>query len=143
MSLSSQRRSPSRLHVKLQGVLDAELGAELCASLARDLAGGGVREVLLDLRWLSGHDDAGRAALLQAHATIQTAAIRSAYVTVHPRIRALIYQICQETQDPHVRPVPSEVMAEAWLSTPDQIRFADQSFAAAERLLMNAGRKPT
>lgn len=141
MSLVTQRRSPARLLVKLQGVLDAELGAELCASLERELAG--VREVLFDLRWLSGHDDAGRAALLRAHAKIQGAAIRSAYVTVHPRVRSLVFQLCQETQDPHVRPVPSEVMAEAWFSAPDQIRFAEQSFEAADRLLTSTGRKPT
>lgn len=139
-SVTTQRTADARLVVKVQGVLDASLGDRLCQEIGRCFAEGPLRGVVVDMRWLRAHDDACQGALRRAHAFVQRAGLRSAYLTVHPRVRALVLWLCQETQDPGMRPVPSDVMAEAWLAQPDQIRFADQAYAQAEQLLARAGK---
>lgn len=135
-----------RLNVRMRGALDASGGEALFTSLRDALAVvGEITEVLLDLRWISDTDADGHAALLKCQALIANCERRSAHLVMHPRTRALVLRVCHELQDDGARPVSSEIMAEAWLSRPDLVGFADVSFTAAEHLLASvraAGEKP-
>lgn len=138
MPLVVQMEQPRlhRLNVRMRGVLDASGGEALFSGLRDALAVvGEVTEVLLDLRWISDTDPDGHAALLKCQALIANCERRSAHLVMHPRTRALVLRICHELQDDGARPVSSEIMAEAWLSRPDLLGFADVSFTAAEHLL--------
>lgn len=130
-----ERTGPSRLVVRVRGVLDGSTGAHLFAAL-REALTAEIREVVLDLRWVSDDDDAGHAALLKTQALIANSERRSAHIVIRPRTRSLVMRVCQELQDDGARPVPSETMADAWLSSPDQLGFAEASFAQAEQLFV-------
>ncbi len=119
--------SPTRVVVRVAGVLDEHTGAELSEKVGAQLERG-VTHVLLDLRGLTDCKILGRQALRQLQGTLLEAGARTAYLTGSPRMRGMTLMVINGSKDPYAATFVNPPEADDWLESEVDRRARNVAF---------------
>ncbi len=114
-TIVAKREGAGLLVVTVAGVLDADSGKTLDASVRAELAMGPIERVLVDLRGLTNCELLGRAALTDLQTWLRSRVKRTAYVTATPRFRGMTHIVIHNALDENAATFVQRAEADAWL----------------------------